>query len=136
VDLLDHLRQETGNQKTACREGALGAQRGNTQALLLARLHPSLNLPMYYVYILRCKDGSLYAGITTDVERRFKEHRAGTGGHYTRSHKPEKVLYREKAGTRSNALKREAEIKSWPREKKMQFVRVSLHALLSAKDVK
>jgi putative endonuclease len=91
---------------------------------------------MYYVYILRCKDGSLYAGITTDVERRFKEHRAGTGGHYTRSHKPEKVLYREKAGTRSNALKREAEIKSWPREKKMQFVRVSLHALLSAKDVK
>ena len=91
---------------------------------------------MYFIYILRCKDKSLYTGITTDVERRFKEHRAGTGGHYTRSHKPEKVLYREKAGTRSNALKREAEIKSWPREKKMQFVRVSLHALLSAKDVK
>ena len=80
---------------------------------------------MYYIYILRCKDKSLYTGITTDVERRFKEHRAGTGGRYTRSHKPEKIIYREKAETRSDALKREAEIKSWPREKKMRFVRIS-----------
>ena len=82
---------------------------------------------MYYIYILRCKDKSLYTGITTDVERRFKEHRAGTGGRYTRSHKPEKIIYREKAETRSDALKREAEIKSWPREKKMRFVRMSSH---------
>ncbi len=76
---------------------------------------------MYHVYILLCKGGCLYTGITTDVERRFKEHRAGTGGHYTRSHKPEKIIYREKAATRSDALKREVEIKSWPREKKMQL---------------
>jgi putative endonuclease len=77
---------------------------------------------MYYVYILHCKDKSLYTGITIDVERRFKEHCAGAGGHYTRSHKPEKIIYREKAATRSDALKREAEIKSWPREKKMRLV--------------
>ena len=77
---------------------------------------------MYYVYILRCKDKSLYTGITTNVERRFKEHRAGTGGHYTRSHTPEKIVYRKKAGTRSLALKREAEIKKWPRGKKLQLV--------------
>jgi putative endonuclease len=83
---------------------------------------------MYYVYILRCKDKSLYAGITTDVERRFKEHRAGIGGHYTRSHKPEKIIYREKAATRSDALKREAEIKSWSRERKVRFVQTSSHA--------
>jgi putative endonuclease len=76
---------------------------------------------MYYVYLLRCKDKSLYTGITTDVGRRFKEHRAGTGGHYTRSHKPEKMIYWERVATRSVALKREAEIKSWPREKKMQL---------------
>jgi putative endonuclease len=78
---------------------------------------------MYYVYILRCKDKSLYTGITTDVRRRFKEHRAGTGGHYTRSHKPEKIVYVEKAATRSAALKREAEIKKWPREKKLSLVK-------------
>jgi putative endonuclease len=80
---------------------------------------------MYYIYILRCKGKSLYTGITTDVERRFKEHRAGTGGHYTRSHKPEKIIYREKTATRSAALKREAEIKSWSRKKKMRLVRIS-----------
>ncbi len=84
---------------------------------------------MYYIYILRCEDKSLYAGITTDVERRFKEHRAGTGGRYTRSHKPEKIMYREKAMTRSDALKREAEIKSWSREKKMRFIRASSRAV-------
>lgn len=78
---------------------------------------------MYHVYILLCEDKSLYTGITTDVTRRFKEHRAGTGGHYTRSHKPKKILYEEEVATRSAALKREAEIKSWPREKKMQLTR-------------
>jgi len=83
---------------------------------------------MYYIYILRCQDKSLYTGITTDVERRFKEHRAGTGGHYTRAHTPEKIMYQEKVATRSDALKREAEIKSWPREKKMQLIRVSSRA--------
>ena len=76
---------------------------------------------MYYVYILRCKDKSFYTGITTDVERRFKEHCDGIGGRYTRSHKPEKIVYREKIATRSDALKREAEIKSWSRKKKMQL---------------
>jgi putative endonuclease len=76
---------------------------------------------VYHVYILECADKSLYTGITTDVERRFKEHRAGTGGHYTRSHKPKKILYAENASTRSVALKREAEIKSWPREKKIKL---------------
>jgi putative endonuclease len=84
---------------------------------------------MYYIYILRCEDKSLYTGITTDVERRFKEHRSGTGGRYTRSHKPEKIMYRENAATRSDALKREAEIKSWSHEKKMRFVRTSSHAV-------
>jgi putative endonuclease len=82
---------------------------------------------MYYVYLLCCKDKSLYTGITTDVERRFKEHRAGTGGHYTRSHIAERMVYREKAATRSDALKREAEIKSWSREKKMRLVGASSH---------
>lgn len=79
---------------------------------------------MYYVYILQCEDGSLYTGITTDVARRFKEHRAGTGGHYTRAHKPKKILYQESVTTRSGALKREAEIKRWPRARKLRLAAV------------
>ena len=79
---------------------------------------------MYYVYILQCKDKSLYTGITTDVARRFAEHRAGTGGHYTCSHVPEKIVYTEKVVTRGVALKREAEIKRWSREKKLEFIKL------------
>ena len=78
---------------------------------------------MYYVYIIECEDGSLYTGITTDVARRFSEHKNGTASHYTASHKVKKVIYTEKARTRSKALKREALIKSWPREKKLAFVK-------------
>ena len=74
---------------------------------------------MYYLYILQCKDSSLYTGIATDVERRFKEHRNKTTSRYTRSHAVEKIFYVEKAGTRSDALKREAQIKRWSRDKKL-----------------
>ncbi len=78
---------------------------------------------MYFLYILTCKDGSLYTGITTDVARRFEEHKSGKGAHYTRGHKPEKVAYTEEYPSRSAALKREAEIKKWPREKKLKLVK-------------
>ena len=63
---------------------------------------------MYYVYILECKDKSLYTGITTDVQRRFKEHVLGKGGAYTRSHKVKKILYIEKLKTRSEENKTKA----------------------------
>ncbi len=77
---------------------------------------------MYYVYLLQCSDGTIYTGITTDVERRFQEHKNGKGGHYTSSRKAVKLLYTEKQKNRSNALKREAEIKGWRREKKLNLV--------------
>ena len=77
---------------------------------------------MYYVYIIQCRDKSLYTGITTDIPRRFKEHSMGKGGAYTRSRKVTKILYTEKLKTRSKALRREAEIKSWPRDKKLVLV--------------
>lgn len=73
---------------------------------------------MYYVYILQCADNTLYTGITTDVARRFEEHKNGKGGQYTRSHKVIKVLYAEAAKDRSIAQKREAEIKRWSHKKK------------------
>ena len=77
---------------------------------------------MYYLYILECADGTLYTGITTDVERRFNEHRAGTGGHYTRARRARTLRYTEPHPGRSAALKREAEIKSWPRAKKLVLI--------------
>ncbi|MEK7555702.1 MAG: GIY-YIG nuclease family protein [Patescibacteria group bacterium] len=78
---------------------------------------------MYYVYLLQCGDGTIYTGITTDVERRFQEHKNGKGGHYTSSRKAVKLLYTEKQKDRSSAQKREAEIKGWRREEKLHFVR-------------
>ena len=76
---------------------------------------------MYFVYVLQCEDGSLYTGITTDLVRRLEEHKSGAGGSYTRSHKAKKFLYTERKRTRSSAQKREAEIKSWPRKKKLEL---------------
>ena len=77
----------------------------------------------YFVYILLCKDKSLYTGITTDVTRRFEEHKSGKGGNYTRSHVPQKIVFTEDCHTRSTALKREAEIKKWKREKKELLIK-------------
>mgnify|MGYP001614642278 CR=1 FL=1 len=78
---------------------------------------------MYYVYLIECADKSLYTGITTDVKRRFKEHASGKGGAYTRSKKVKKVLHTEQFETRSQAQKREFEIKNWHREKKLELIK-------------
>ncbi len=85
---------------------------------------------MYFVYILKCGDKSLYTGITTDVERRLNEHKAGAGGHYTRAKKVLKIVYTEEHPNRSAALKREAEIKSWSREKKLDLIKSNKKSLL------
>ena len=77
----------------------------------------------YFVYILECNNKALYTGITTDLKRRFEEHISGKGGAYTRSHLPVKIRYYEMTGSRSTALKREAEIKSWPRNKKLALIK-------------
>ena len=77
---------------------------------------------MYFVYILECKDGSFYTGITTDVQRRFKEHKQGKGGALTRAKKVVKILYTEQQPDRSSALKREAEIKHYPRPEKLSLI--------------
>jgi len=74
------------------------------------------------VYILECNDGSLYTGITTNVERRLHEHKNGKGGHYTASRQVQHVVYTEEHPNRSAALKREAEIKKLPKDKKLQLI--------------
>ncbi len=77
----------------------------------------------WFVYTLRCSDGSLYTGITTDPARRLCEHNAGTGGAYTRSKRPVRLVYHEKHPSRSSALKREAEMKGWPKAQKERLMR-------------
>lgn len=81
---------------------------------------------MWFVYILLCKDNSLYTGSTNDVQKRFENHKSGKGGKYTRSHKPLKLVYREEFNSKSEALKREIEIKSWSREKKIRDLKIIL----------
>ena len=76
----------------------------------------------YYVYILECEDGSLYTGISTDPERRFKEHKSGMlGAKYTKAHKPIKIIYIEELKNRSDASKREYEIKQLTHKQKLQL---------------
>lgn len=77
---------------------------------------------MYFVYILRCGDGSLYTGITTDLERRLRQHNCGKGAKYTRSRLPVVLRYREGPMDKSAALRREMEIKKMPREKKLALI--------------
>ena len=80
---------------------------------------------MYFVYLIECSDRSIYTGITTDLDRRFKEHKEGKGGHYTRSRKPVKVLHSERYVNRSLASKREAEVKKLSREEKLILIKKS-----------
>ncbi len=77
----------------------------------------------WYVYILRCKDGTLYTGITKDIERRCLQHNAGTASKYTRSRCPVKLVYQEQCIDQSSALKRELAIKAMTRRAKLQLIR-------------
>ena len=77
----------------------------------------------WYLYILRCKDNTLYTGITTDVEKRLEAHRSGKGAKYTRGRGPLELVYRESCENHSEALKREAQIKRLSRQEKELLVK-------------
>ena len=79
----------------------------------------------WFVYLLRCADGSLYTGIAKDVSRRCQQHNAGTASRYTRSRLPVVVVYQEGHASRSLALRREAAIKALSRRQKMALVRLA-----------
>ena len=76
----------------------------------------------WYVYILRCKDGTLYTGSTDDVERRLAVHNSGKGAKYTRSRRPVEVVYTEECESYSAALKREYAIKQLTRQQKLEMI--------------
>ena len=77
---------------------------------------------VWTVYILECGDGTLYTGITTDVENRLEQHRSGKGAKYTRGRGPLELVYREACGTHSDALKREYQIKQLSRQEKQLLI--------------
>lgn len=79
-------------------------------------------LRQWVVYLLLCSDGSLYCGITNDLDKRVLVHNQGKGAKYTRSRLPVELVYSENVKNKSAALKREAKIKAMPRDKKVCLV--------------
>ena len=79
----------------------------------------------WYVYMLRCGDGSLYTGCTDNVERRLVAHQSGKGAKYTRSRLPVTLAYREEAADKPAALRREAAIKRLTRAEKLALLETS-----------
>jgi len=78
---------------------------------------------MYFVYILQCNDGTLYTGITTDLERRIKEHNdSKLGAKYTKARRPVELIYSKNFTDRSAALIEEARIKKLTRSEKLDFL--------------
>ena len=75
----------------------------------------------YYVYILLCKDGSYYTGYTHDLTSRLEQHFNGKGARYTKMHKPQSLVYVEKFGSRSQAMKREKRIKKLNHSQKLKL---------------
>jgi predicted GIY-YIG superfamily endonuclease len=79
----------------------------------------------WFVYLLRCANGSLYTGIAKDVDRRCQQHNAGTASRYTRSCLPVVAVYQEAHASRNLALKREAAIKALSRQQKLALIRLA-----------
>ena len=77
----------------------------------------------HFTYIVRCRDGSLYTGWTTDLARRVETHNSGKGAKYTRSRRPVELVYYEEFAMKEDALRRECEIKKLTRTAKEQLVR-------------
>lgn len=76
----------------------------------------------FCVYILLCNDGSLYTGYTKDIAKRTKQHQNGTGAKYTKAHKPQRIAYTEHFSSRSDAMKRERQIKKLSHQQKIDLI--------------
>lgn len=76
----------------------------------------------HFVYIVRCSDNSLYTGYTNNIEARINKHNAGKGAKYTKIRRPVVLVYQEMYDTKSEALRREYEIKTFTRQKKLKLI--------------
>ena len=79
----------------------------------------------WHIYIIKCKDGLLYTGITNNLEQRIKAHNSGNGCKFTRCRIPVKLVYQEESQDRSSALKREAQIKGLTRKNKLELIKAA-----------
>jgi putative endonuclease len=79
-------------------------------------------MTMFYFYLLRCKDGTLYCGSTRNLESRLKLHNTGKGSAYVRSRGGGEIVYSESFASIGEAMRREIEVKKWPRAKKEQLI--------------
>jgi putative endonuclease len=91
-------------------------------------------MPDWYVYIVRCRDGSLYTGIATDVERRIVDHLANKGAKYLRGRGPLKLVFKKQVGKKERALKLERKVKRLAKQEKEALIKTGagLEALLSS----
>ena len=76
------------------------------------------DLKPWFVYLVRCRDGSIYTGITDDIEARLKKHNAGRGARYTAQRRPVILLHSETMPNQGSAMRREAQIKRWGKAQK------------------
>ena len=107
---------------------------GRTQSPPQCTFLEAIMESVWYLYILRCRDDTLYTGITTDVEKRLEAHRCGKGAKYTRGRTPLELVYRETCGTHSDALKRELAVKRMTRAEKQALIRTFSQSAGAAND--
>ena len=101
------------------RSGLLGASTNAEKGGELAEPHKK----MHYLYLVLCKNNSIYAGVTDNIQKRFKRHKSGTGGWHTYLYPAIELLRVERFETKQEALKRERQIKGWRREKKINLIK-------------
>jgi predicted GIY-YIG superfamily endonuclease len=92
------------------------------QAMKAKGINPSPAHAVWSLYILRCCDGTLYTGVSNDIDRRFLSHQEGKASRYTRTRRPVALVYREECGSRSAALSRECAVKTLSRKKKDELI--------------
>lgn len=88
----------------------------------------------WYLYILRCVDGSFYTGITTDVHRRLQMHESGKGAKYTRGRAPLELVYSERCADHCDALRRECFVKSLTKQEKIRLIEEARHVRTTQAD--
>ena len=82
---------------------------------------------LWWLYIVECKDGKLYTGVTNDLQRRIRQHNRGQGCRFTKFRTPVHLVHKEKYAAKQLALRREVEIKGWNRDKKLRLINQAGH---------
>ncbi|BDQ64308.1 GIY-YIG nuclease family protein [Shewanella xiamenensis] len=120
--------QAVNNAQLSSKPEALGAEQSVTSEQ--GATSEIVQASTWYLYLIRCANGHLYTGITTDVARRFNEHQSSSpkAAKYLRGKGPLTLMYQEQVGTRSDALKREIAVKKLSRSQKLALIALGMMA--------